>query len=295
MEQVLSLVVRLHSGNVGFIAAAGAQVANRLGVHREQATGGTVFGGHVGNGGAVGQRQAADARAVELDKLAHHAVLAQHFGHGQHQVGGRGTFAQAAGQAEAHHLRDEHGHRLAEHGGFGFDAPDAPTQHAQTVDHRRVAVRAHQRIKESRVAIREDHAGQVLQVHLVANAGVGRHHLKVIKRPLPPLEELVALGVALVFQVQVDLQRGVGAVLVHLHAVVNDELHRLQRIDALRVAAEFGHGVAHGGEVDHAGHPGEVLQKYAGGGESDFVVRFRLRVPVQQGFDIGGAGVHAVF
>ena len=34
--------------------------------------------------------------AVELDELADHALLAQHLGDGQHQVGGRGAFRQLA-------------------------------------------------------------------------------------------------------------------------------------------------------------------------------------------------------
>jgi hypothetical protein len=48
------------------------------------------------------------AVAEELDELADHAVLAQHLGDGQHQVGGGGALGQLAGQLEADHLRDQH-------------------------------------------------------------------------------------------------------------------------------------------------------------------------------------------
>ena len=36
-----------------------------------------------------------------------------------------------------------------------------------------------------------------------------------------------------------------------------------------RVAAQRGQGVAHGGQVDHAGHAGEVLHEHPLGGEGD--------------------------
>ena len=49
----------------------------------------------------------------------------------------------------------------------------------------------------------------------------------------------VALAVALELELGVDEERGVGAVLVDLHRVVDDEIDRLQRIDALRIAAEL--------------------------------------------------------
>ena len=42
-----------------------------------------------------------------------------------------------------------------------------------------------------------------------------------------------------------------------------------ERVDLLRVAAELGHGVAHGGEIDHGRHAGEVLHQHARRAEGD--------------------------
>ena len=49
-------------------------------------------------------------------------------------------------QLEADDLRDQHRHRLAEHRRLGLDAADAPAEHAEAVDHRRVRVGADERV-----------------------------------------------------------------------------------------------------------------------------------------------------
>ena len=88
------------------------------------------------------------ARAVELDELADHALARSICVTGQHQVGGGDAFLQLAGQLEADDLRDQHRHRLAEHGRLGLDAADAPAEHAEAVDHGGVAVGADQGVGE---------------------------------------------------------------------------------------------------------------------------------------------------
>ena len=53
----------------------------------------------------------------------------------------------------------------------------------------------------------EDDAGEVLDVDLVHDAGAGRHDLEVVERALAPAQELVALVVALVLELDVALER----------------------------------------------------------------------------------------
>ena len=134
-EQALGAAIGLDQFDLFISPARQAQIAQRLGIHREVADGGAVFGGHVGDGGAVRQRHSVQAGAVELDELVHHALLAQHLGDGQDQVGGRDAVLKFAVQLEPDHVRQEHVHWLAEHHGFGLDAAHAPAQHAQAVDH----------------------------------------------------------------------------------------------------------------------------------------------------------------
>ena len=101
--------------------------------------------------------------------------------------------------------------RLAEHRGLGLDAADAPAEHAEAVDHRGVRVGADAGVGVGRqLAVDlagEDHAGQVLDVDLVHDAGARRDDLEVVERGLAPAQELVALAVALVLDLDVALER----------------------------------------------------------------------------------------
>ena len=53
------------------------------------------------------------------------------------------------------------------------------------------------------VGVGPDRLGEVFEVHLMADAGAGRHHAKVVERLLAPFEEGIPLHVALVFAVHV--------------------------------------------------------------------------------------------
>ena len=122
---------------------------------------------------------AGEALAVVLDELADDAGLAQHLGHGQHEVGRGRAVRQRAAELEPDDLRDEHRERLAEHRRLGLDAAGAPAEHAEAVDHRRVRVGADERVRERDAVTVLDDAREVLEVHLVADAGAGRHDLEV--------------------------------------------------------------------------------------------------------------------
>ncbi len=140
-----------------------------------------------------------------------------------------------------------------------------------------------------------DHARQVLDVHLVHDAGLGRHHAEVAERILAPAQEHITLAVAVVLEAGIELERIGGAEVVDLHRVVDDQFHRLQRVDARRVAAERGDAVAHRRQIDHAGHAGEILQQHAGRHERDLAVGVgRRRIPAGQGADVVGLHESAV-
>ena len=120
----------------------------------------------------------------------------------------------------------------------------------------------------------------------MADAGAGRHHAEIVERALRPFEEFVALLVLPVFLVDVLLERLIVAEEGDRDRVVDDEIDRHQRIDLLGIAAEFLHGVAHGGEIDHRRHAGEILHQHARRAEGEFMVRGLGLEPFGEGLDV---------
>jgi hypothetical protein len=127
---------------------------------------------------------------------------------------------------------------------------------------------------------------EVLDVDLVHDARAGRHDLEVIEGALAPAQELVPLLVALVLDLDVALERLGRAEDVGDDGVVDDHLGRCERVDLGGVTAEVGHRLPHGGEIDDAGHAGEVLHDDARRGELDLLARIGVGVPAGQRLDV---------
>ena len=141
----------------------------------------------------------------------------------------------------------------------------------------------------------EDDAGEVFEIDLVADAHARRNGGEVAEGGLAPLKEGVALAVALEFEERVGLIGSGCAVLVDLHGVVDDEFGGRERIDAFGIATESFDGIAHGGEIDDGGNPGEVLHEDACGHVGDFAAWLGFRIPVCEELDVAGGDVDAVF
>ena len=125
-------------------------------------------------------------------------------------------------------------------------------------------------------------ARQIFQIHLMHDADAGRHDLEGVERLHAPFHEFVALGVALEFQLHVQLERVRAVVVIHLHRMIHHQIHRHQRLDDLRVFAHFGSGIAHRGEIDEQRHAGEILQHDARHHERNLFGARRIRLPVGQ-------------
>ena len=79
----------------------------------------------------------------------------------------------------------------------------------------------------------------MLDVHLVHDPGAGRDDLELVERGLAPAQELVALEVALVLELDVAGEGAGDAEDIGDDRVVDDQLGRCQRVDPGRVAAEL--------------------------------------------------------
>ena len=130
----------------------------------------------------------------------------------------------------------------------------------------------------------------------MADAGAGRNHPEVRKCALPPFQEPIPLTIALVFEFDVPGQRLTIAEGVDDHGMIDDQIHRHEGIDLLRIAPEAFHGVPHRGKVDDGRNPGEVLHQHPGRPEGNFLLRRTLVLtPLRRILDVGLAGAAAVF
>ena len=111
------------------------------------------------------------------------------------------------------------------------------------------------------------------------DAGAGGHHLEVVEGALAPAQKLITLAVAAVLDVDVALEGVPPTEDVDDHRVVDHEFGGGQRVDLLDVAAEVTDGLTHGGQVDDAGHAGEVLHDHPRRGELDLDARIGRRDP----------------
>jgi len=128
----------------------------------------------------------------------------------------------------------------------------------------------------------------------VHDAGAGRHDLELVERGLSPAQELVALAVALVLQLDVAGEGVLAAEQVGDDRVVDDQFGGGERVDLGGITAEILDGLAHGGQVDHAGHAGEVLHEDSRRGELDLDAGVGGLVPAAERADVVGRDVGAV-
>src|SRR5262249_52271881 len=118
--------------------------------------------------------------------------------------------------------------------------------------------------------------------------------LELVESGLAPAQELVALVVAAVLELDVALEGVRAAEDVGDDRVVDDQFGRGERVHFGRVAAEVAYGLAHGGQVDDARHTGEVLHEDARRGELDLDARLRLGVPGAEPANVFGGDIGAV-
>ena len=143
----------------------------------------------------------------------------------------------------------------------------------------------------------------MLQVDLVTDAHPRGYDAELVEATLSPLEEGVALDVAVVLNGNVLVVALGGAGALEDHRVVDDQLDRDQWVDLGRVATEGDDGVTHRSEVHDRGDASEVLHQNALGGEGNFrrVVARGLAVarrglgPARQRLDVRRGDLDAVF
>src|SRR5699024_8410605 len=149
-------------------------------------------------------------------------------------------------------------------------------------------------VRVGHAVLLEDGASEVLDVDLVDDTSSRRNDAEVLEGAGAPTQELVALLVALVLDLDVLLE-GLGSTeCLDDDGVVDDHLSWLQRVDLVSVAAQGNHCVADGCEVNDARHAGEVLHDHTSRGELDLDGRISLGIPVRDGLDVLTGDVLAI-
>src|SRR5262249_14268093 len=128
--------------------------------------------------------------------------------------------------------------------------------------------------------------GEVFQINLVDNANARRDQAKGLERLLAPLEELIALAVALELHLQVQLQRLGGTEKIDLDGVINHQIDRHQGLNDFRVATYLLDRAPHRRQIDDQRHTGKILKHDPRDHEWDLGVSRRFCIPIGQRFDV---------
>ena len=168
-----------------------------------------------------------------------------------------------------------------------------------------MAVRAHQGVEVHRgvLALRHFHTcsrgghgdlRELLDVQLMADARSRRDDAHVLERLLRPLQEVIALAVALELQLHVLLHGARAARHIGDDRVVDDQVAGNLRVDLRRVAAQVRTSFAHHGEVHEHRHAREVLEQHARGAELDLAAHLACATSLNHAFGQIGSRLRAL-
>ena len=102
------------------------------------------------------------------------------------------------------------------------------------------------------------------------DAPAGRDSPEVVKTLLTPLQELVALEIAFVFNLKIALARvWEQSGDVDLDRVIYDQIDRHLRVYSLWIASHLHHSIPQCSDVDYCRHSCEILQNDSAGTEGD--------------------------
>ncbi len=107
--------IGFHQPDLFVITASQFQVINRLLINVKHRGSGAILGRHIGNRGAIAQRQAGRAFAVEFQVRRDHFLLTQKLGQGQDQVSSRNAGLQLPGQFNTDNVGQTHPGRATQH------------------------------------------------------------------------------------------------------------------------------------------------------------------------------------
>jgi len=285
-EETLSLKILLNVSNLVAGSVGLSKILKSTSINWEVTHSGTVFGGHVSNGGSVSEGKSVDTRSVEFDEFADDTLLSEHFSDGQDQISGGGGLGKFTSELETNNLGQDHGDRLTKHGGFTFDTTNTPGNNTKTVNHGGVGVSSDKGIRvEGSVAI-EDDSGKIFKIDLMDDTRSGRNNQEVVEGILSPLQEFESFVVSLEFHLFVLFKGIGGSGKIDLDGVINNEIDRAKGINLIRASSESDHSISHGSKINNGRDTSEILKDDSGGLEGDFNTSSGILFPIEDLVDI---------
>ena len=98
----------------------------------------------------------------------------------------------------------------------------------------------------------------------MTDPGARRHDIKIVKTFLSPFEQRISLRISFVFFGDIFGQGIRSAEIIHLYGVIDDQIHRHQRIYFCRIPTKILNCVTHGRQVHDCRYTGKILHQYAG-------------------------------
>jgi hypothetical protein len=175
----------------------------------------------------------------------------------------------------ANDIRRQEVNRLAEHPGFRLNSADAPSDDAETVDHRRVRICPHERIRKIDAVAFEHAFREIFQIYLVDDSDPRRDDAETVERLRSPFEKSVSLFVPPKLHLRISLVRAFASCVVDLDRVIDHEIDGYKRLDGSRIFAEAFHCRTHRGQIDEKRYAGEVLKNHPGNDERDLLGSLR--------------------
>ena len=240
-----------HQGNLFWRPTGQLQVVNGLLIDIKQPGRGSELRGHIGNSGPVADGQTGSTRTKKLQPAGNHAGLAQKFGQGENDIGGRNTRLALSDQFDPDNIRQTHHGWTTKHNCFRFQTADADGDHPEGINMGGVTVSTHTSIGKGNTVTDLNDRRHLLQIDLVHDAVPGGYHIHITECRFAPLNKMETICIAPRLNDLVVRHRiGVRAIMLHRQGVVDDQLGRYYRVDFGRVTALPGNGITQPGQVN---------------------------------------------
>jgi len=252
--------ILLNELDLALFSTCESEIIDGLSIDWEISHGGTVFWGHVGDGGSISKSQVLAAWSVEFDELANDTSLSEHLDAGKDKIGSGGMCWEFSSQSEADNFRQDHGDGLTKHDGLSFESTNTPTSNTKTVDHGGVGISSDNRVVVEEAITSEDDSCKIFEIDLMDNTGAWWDDLEVVEGSGTPLQELESFSISIEFNDLVLSGSIWSTGHISLDGVIDNKINWAEWVDLGWITTESLHSISHGSKIDNGWDSSEILQ-----------------------------------